>query len=288
MIFFLVVLASILLGINPALCKQLSVLGLSPITTVFWFHLFIATINLILALIGKDAKKPTKQQFVECAISGFCFMGGTFFLLNLSYQFISVGLSTLIHFFYPTIVCMAMIAFFREKFTLKKLLSFAFSIAGMYFVVGINSKISFIGVIMAFCSAITYGCFLITSEKGNISKLPINIRMTCMLYPSAFAFGIIGTTTGQLQVPPNSLSFILLLIISIFALIAYNILSMGVKKIGSSTTAFLTLFEPITSVVTGALLYKDSISVTTIVGCVFILISMQIISTEKSKQALSH
>ena len=58
----------------------------------------------------------------------------------------------------------------------------------------------------------------------------------------------------------------------------------GVKNIGPETTVILSTFEPITSVIVGVLVYQESFSFKTLVGCICILASVIIVAKMKEDQ----
>ena len=55
----------------------------------------------------------------------------------------------------------------------------------------------------------------------------------------------------------------------------------GVKCIGPQNTAILSTFEPITSVILGILVYQESFSLRTLLGCLCILSSVIIVAKMK-------
>ena len=60
-------------------------------------------------------------------------------------------------------------------------------------------------------------------------------------------------------------------------------LQIGIKHVGASTAAILTTFEPITSIICGALLLGEELTFIKIVACALIMIGVVTMSLSKQK-----
>ncbi|MEG1049471.1 MAG: DMT family transporter, partial [Oscillospiraceae bacterium] len=67
------------------------------------------------------------------------------------------------------------------------------------------------------------------------------------------------------------------------SILGISFLQIGIKHIGASNAAVFSLFEPISGVVLGVLILKESCSIRTFLGCVLILVAVAILSAPKRK-----
>ena len=66
---------------------------------------------------------------------------------------------------------------------------------------------------------------------------------------------------------------------------AVTLFQLGVLYVGPSTSAILSTFEPITSIVCGVLILGESLSLLKIIGCVLILSGVILITLSESKKS---
>lgn len=93
-----------------------------------------------------------------------------------------------------------------------------------------------------------------------------------------------GLCTGDVHFSLSPNAWILCILISLFTSFgALPLLQEGIKLTGASTTAILSTFEPITSVVCGILILQESISPLKLFGCVLIMVSILLIAISESK-----
>jgi len=91
------------------------------------------------------------------------FIGFSLMILTLtsSYNYMSTGLATTIHFIYPVAVMVGSVFFYHEKIEKIKIFPLILSLAGMYFLIGFNSleSTSIIGVLLALFSGFSYAYY---------------------------------------------------------------------------------------------------------------------------------
>ena len=115
-------------------------------------------------------------------------------LLNESYNYISIGTATTLHFLYPAFVILSIcIFYYHQEIERKILISLLMIMIGISFCFmdRIDYKGIF-GIILAFLSAITYAIYLVQLEQKKFYDLD---PMVLSLYTSiciSITLGIIG------------------------------------------------------------------------------------------------
>lgn len=90
----------------------------------------------------------------------------------------------------------------------------------------------------------------------------------------------------QFILPWNAYGLILLLSL-VSSFLAVVLLQKGIQYLGSSTASLFCLFEPVTSVVCGALFLKEALTPAKIIGCCIIFTALIIMSREQHTAASS-
>lgn len=204
---------------------------------------------------------------------------GTAVLLFLSYNYISTGVATTIHFMYPVFVILESIVFFHEKVDPMKILCVLLCTVGVLLLYGGNSNVSPMGVGLALSSGLTYSFYVMYLDKSGLKSMN-SLKLTFYLcVVSSVVMFIFSVFTGKFTVKMSPMAWLLTSILSIIvSLGAVNLLNVGIRIIGPQNTAILGTFEPITSVIIGILIFGEQFSMKLFVGCVLILTSVILIA----------
>ncbi|MEI0487552.1 DMT family transporter [Brachyspira intermedia] len=270
----LVIIGSIAYGFLPIFVKNIIAYNYSSLSIVFYRYFLTAIFLFIIIIVSKKSFKITKKQFIELLIFSIIGLGLTFFFLSKSLLYISAGLSNMIHFGYPVIVLLVMIFMFKEKANILKVLSIIFAVVGIVMLTQVVEVESFLGVIYALITTITYGSYIIANKKCSFSELDTMVSLFYMSLFVSIVFFIIGMFTGSLQILNNFYVFgnfaVISLVCTIFSL---GLLLYGVKRLGSSLASILNMFEPATTVVASIFIYKEELTINIIIGSILIILS---------------
>lgn len=284
--FLAVAAAATCLGIMPSMQKQLLVDGLPMSSLMFFTNLTITVVSAGLARIRRCSLKVRPVQVVQALVMGTFGMLITAVLLNSSYLYLPVGTAIMLNFLYPAIVCVVMGTVFHGGFTRLQIAAVAASILGMVFLTGAGGEMSVNGVVLATLSAFTYGGYLIANEKGPASALPIETRLFYVSLPGTVLFGILAPATGQLAAPAGGLGGWLLLIggSGLFTVGGYFLMMYGIGRLGASTAAFVSMLEPVVSVIFGTIWFQDPVTVGIVAGGCLIIGSILLIAIDGYKK----
>lgn len=203
---------------------------------------------------------------------------GTLFttlLLYSSYSYISVGMATTIHFLYPILVVIFCRLFYKEAITKEQRLSIGFALAGILFFMISNQSGSWLGIVLAFLSSITFALYLLLLDKLKLSEVNGFLLAFYCSSITAAEMLLANLKLGYLIFAQPLYVYGIMFAVAIMASLMGNILlKEGVRILGSPMASFISLLEPISSIAFGALLLKESVSLPQMVGCLAIIISI--------------
>ncbi|SJZ53295.1 Threonine/homoserine efflux transporter RhtA [Cetobacterium ceti] len=290
---FLTMLSSITFGFAFTLGPLTYSLGSNPVTLTFLRNFLSLPFLIIIILVLKINLKVTKKQLLHLTILGFIGNAITTLLLNIAFALVDVGIVTPIHFTYPIFVTIGCALFFKEKFNKQKLLALIISMSGIscFFFSALggeqsDGKETLLGLLLAVLSGVFYAFYIIYMDKSGLkNEDPFKITFYVAL-ASTLGMFLYGNFTNKLTL--GTLTNKAWVISCVFAflctVIALSLLQLGIKNVGPSTAAVISTFEPITSVIFGAILLGEHITFIKIIACILIFIGVLILSFSKSKE----
>ena len=250
------VISAVFFGCIPFFVKTICAGGGNTLAAAFYrFFLSLPVLYLYLKAHGVSMKM-SKEDLAKTVLVTVFGYGGTAVLLFSSYDFIPSGMSTTIHFMYPVFTILGCMIFLKDKVSPMKLLCVALCFGGVLLFYNEESSGSLIGMALAFLSGITYAFYTIYLGRSGLQKIE-TLKLTPLAWGTALVFASATSLIGVL---------------------GYQT---GVKYIGPQNAAILSTFEPITSVIIGILVYRESFSVRTLLGCLCILSAVVIVAKMK-------
>lgn len=257
--------------------------GSSPVTLTFLRSFICIPILFTILRVKNIPFTVTKKEFVKIVILGLMGSAATTLILNTSFAYIDVGIASTLHFVYPIFVTLGCIIFYKEKLSFAKLTALLIATAGicLFFSASSGSPSNNLplGILLAIVSGVTYAFFIIFIDKSGLKDInPFTLSFYIAVVVSASIF-IYGTISGKLTLStltPKSwlLTFTIAILCSVVAISLFQI---GVKYIGASTAAILSLFEPITGVIFGSLILGEKLTCFKIIACVLIFTGVTIL-----------
>ncbi|WP_295155856.1 DMT family transporter [uncultured Brachyspira sp.] len=270
----LVIIGSIAYGFLPIFVKNIIPYNYSSVSIVFYRYFLTAIFLFMIILITRKSFKITKRQFIELLIFSVIGLGLTFFFLSKSLLYISAGLSNMIHFGYPVIVLLVMIFMFKEKANILKVISIIFAVSGIILLTQSAEAQSFLGIIYALITTVTYGSYIIANKRCSFSEIDTMVSLFYMSLFVSAVFFIAGILTGSLQILNDLYVFGNFIIISLVCTIfSLGLLLYGVKKLGSSLASILNMFEPASTAAASVFIYNEKLTTNIIIGSIFIILS---------------
>lgn len=268
-------ISAFLYGIAPVLAKVTYDGGANGITLTFLRGSI--SIPLLYIMMKADGKslKLTKRELKSVIILGVFGGAVPILLLYFSYNFISTGLATTLHFVYPLIIVLASALLYHEKMSGIKMISTILVTIGIFMFADIETASDSIGIIMALLSGVFYSFYVIYIDRSGLDAMDyIKLTFYIML--------IISITTLIFGVAVHGLSFdltgkawsfaaVISLIVTLGAMPLFQI---GVRYEGASTAGIMSTFEPITSVAMGVTFLGEIVGIAQILGIAMIMMGI--------------
>lgn len=272
-------ISAIYFGFVPLLMKTVYANGGNSFTAAFLRF----GLSLPLLLIYNRARGIklgiTKEELRQLLIMTCFGYAGTTILVFSAYNFIPTGMTTTIHFLYPTVTVAGLMLFFREKIKPSKILCVGLCLFGVLMFYNGDGSVSLPGILLALGSACTYGFYTIYLGKCDLKEMEPTKRLFYMHTIGTVMMGIIGLISGGLEFTMAPMGWaVMFLTANLTTFIGALGYQIGVKYIGSENTAMLSTFEPITSIIVGVLVYNEVVTLRVGLGCLAILVSTLIIA----------
>lgn len=278
-------LASVSFGVMPILAKLSYAHGANSFSVLFLRFLFAAIMLLYYLLTNKISLKLTKKQFLIIGFLGVVGYSATSGFIFLAYNYISVGLATMIMYTYPAIVTFLSFIIYKEKLYTRKIISLLISLAGIYTLIGVGKiSFNFKGITFAFLSAVFYSIYVLGASHSEIKRVDSYVMTFYVSLTAGLTILIFGVSTNNINFNIDYYGLVCILLLAfISTVVALMAFIQGVKIIGPSKASILSTLEPIVSLILGLLILKESISIQVVFGSGMIITSILILTMERAK-----
>lgn len=277
-----VILSSTFFGIIPILAKIAYGSGANADTTLFLRFAFAIIILLCYFKFKHISIKLGLKEFCFVMLLGALGYSIMSLLLFASYNYMDVGVASMIIYVYPTIVTILSAIIYKEKISLRKVICLIISVIGIVVIIDLGgNKFSLKGTILVLLAALSYSCYVLGASSKTVRSIDSFVMSFYVSLASAIAIGIKGAICGNLNfnIGIYGIGAILLLAI-ISTVIALMLFLKGVKIIGPSNASIFGTLEPIVGMVLGVLVLGEAITINKIMGSVLIILSMVLLAKE--------
>lgn len=282
-----VVISSIGFGLMPVIAKLAYEAGGNTYNVLFYRFLFAFIMLGIFNVATKKPIKITKEQIKFIVIIGLIGYYLTSLTLFLSYNYVSAGVATTIHFIYPALVTIAAYFLYKEKITPIKALALILSFIGVFMIIGITGEVSLDirGIILALLSAVVFAIYVLGVANPVLEGINSTVLIFYVSIISWLGNGITQLVTGKLSLVMPAQAVIrvalLALISTVIPLVTFAI---GIQIVGPGTASILSTLEPVTSLVVGYLLLNEAVTGQMVIGAILIIAAVILLSIQNSNQ----
>lgn len=275
------ILSAFIYGLAPLLAKIAYEGGVNGMTLTFLRTFLMLPLLFILMLVRKQSFRLKAKEVWSITALGV--VGGTLStaFLYYAYDYIHTGLATTLHFIYPLIIVVVSALVYKEKITKPKLLAVMLVTVGIFLFVDLNNSADKIGVVLAVLSGVFYSFYVIYMDHSGIDKMDyVKLTFYQMIVMSAGTF-VLGTAARSIEFSEiNSLGWTFSVLISFLITIgAIPLFQAGVRYEGAATAGIISAFEPITTLILGAVFLGESMGFVQYIGGALIIIGVML--TEK-------
>ena len=262
--------AGVSYGFNPLFAKHL-LENQVPIYSMLFFRYAIAALCMgIWMVLAKESLKITTKQLPILIMLGLLFAASSMGLFE-AYKYIPAGLATTICYLYPVFTALTML-FLHKRPTARTWCSIVFTLVGVGLICMPSESVAInaVGMILAIWSALSYAIYLVVvnnnSRIRNISAHAITFYG--LIFGGMLFFGLTTFNaqplTGAIHGPISWLCIVGLALIP--TLISMLSLAISTRQIGATKTAVLGVFEPITAIMIGLLVYGEKLTASIAIG----------------------
>ena len=258
------ILAGISYGTNPLFGKALMESGVPVMVMLFFRYAFAALFLAALMLFKKESFKAKRNNLGLLILLGLFFAGSSITLFC-SYEFIPSGLATTLIYLYPVIVALMMV-FLRIYPGWQTWTAIAVTFVGIVLLSTPSGDVPIrpVGVLLAVGSALCYSFYLVIINRSkrirNVSEHTLTFYS---LVTGAVLFAVIRTVQGGgMLTGIDTLSdwgnLIGLAIIP--TMVSMLTIAISSRYIGPTKTAVLGVFEPLTAILIGTILFGEALT----------------------------
>ncbi len=268
-------ISAFIYGLAPILAKFAYDGGVNVITLTFLRVSLAIPFLVVILKADKISLKITKKELVQILL--LAIIGGALpiLLLYISYNHISAGLATTLHFVYPILIIFASSVIYRERISKTTILSAIIVTIGIFMFADINSAADKIGIILAILSGVLYSFYVVYMDKSGLDKMQYSkFTFYLMLFMSisVLAFGFV-TNSVSFAISPKSWAYAILIsiLITIFATPFFQV---GVRYEGAATAGIISTIEPITTIILGAVFLDEAMQPSQYLGGALVIIGV--------------
>ena len=266
----------------PETMLQNELYALKNESVVGFGMLFGCVISLLLLALGskRDGKpllrslgQPAKSVLSMVLLGGFC-LSSTMLLISYAYSYMSPGSVIVLHFSYPVLACVGGALFFGEGFGVKKLLSCALALGGVYLVSGFSGASSPWGPVLALLSAVSYAAYFLAGRHSAYANVETSVTSVYITGSSAVVCLTASALTGggACVLPQTAFTLILLVLGGILGyLVGLRLLLYGIRTLGGGNASMLNTLEPVAATLFSMLVFGETLVPLKALGCLLIL-----------------
>ena len=247
-----------------------------PSSELSLYRAVIACAVLLCYLIvtGRLRKLATLRSKLPVLFLSGAAMGFNWILLFTAYQYTTVALSTLAYYFAPTLIIAGSIVFFRERLTMKQILCFVASSAGLVLIIGVSGGGSsdLIGLLFGLGAALLYSVVVLLNKKaGDVD----GITRTWVQFASAVLVltPYVARTGGFHLTKLDTAGWGNLLILGVVHTgIIYVLYFSSLSHLDGEQSAILSYIDPAVSVLVSVFFLHESITALQLLGGAMIIV----------------
>ena len=262
--------AGVSYGTNPLFAKPLLESGV-PVLVMLFFRYGISF--LLLAgwmLVKKEPFRVKGRELVSLAILGLLFACSSLFLF-FSYEFIPSGLATTLVYLYPVVVALIMV-FLRFYPSWQTWISIIATFGGILLLSSpsAGASIKLPGIFLAVASALSYAFYLvIVNRSKRIRDVSEHTLTLYALLTGTLLFALMRTMQGGnllegVNAPADWGHLLGLAVVP--TMLSMLTLALSSRYIGPTKTSILGVFEPLTAILIGTILFGESLTLKMVAG----------------------
>ena len=264
------IITGITYGLNPLFAVPLMNNGASIESILFFRYTFAVVLLAAFLILTRQSFRITARQAGVLLARGLLYTSSSIFLFE-AYNYIASGLATTLIFLYPVLVAIIMV-FLRVVPSWPVWLSIAATFGGVIIMTqgSGGDSLNPIGIVLSLGSALVYALFIVIINR---SKAIAQISNTLLTFYSLTVGAIVflgkisfsdapisaGITTGGDWLNIAGLALLP-------TIVSTATLAIATRNIGATKASVLGVFEPITAILIGTLMFGEPLTTNILLG----------------------
>ena len=272
------IITGITYGLNPLFAKPLMNAGAST-EAILLFRYGIAVILLgAYLLLKKENFRITLKQAGVLLSLGLLYTASSTFLFE-AYKYIASGLATTLVFLFPAMVAIIMV-FLKVVPSWPVWLSIAATFAGVMIMTGGagTETVNPLGVWFSIASAFVYALFIVIINKSKvISSIPNSLLTFYALLTGTFFFigRCLFSGADLMAGIDGGMAWCNLIGLAVLpTIVSTASLAVATRNIGATKASVLGVFEPITAILVGTVVFGEALTPNIIAGILISIVAV--------------
>lgn len=273
------VLTSATFGMIPLFTLPLMAKGMTFSSILCYRFLFSALLLGLILAMSRESLRVTRKQLFTLGWLSLLYTGSALCLFW-GYNYLPSGVATTIIFLYPVFVALLMAAFFGEKPSAFTFAAVLLALAGVALLSGVGSArgIQVKGVLIETGSALSYALYMVGVNQSCVKNMGAWKLTFYVFLFDALTFFFVALFGGGLQPVPGWTAGVNLVLLALIPTVVSNwSLVYAIKSIGSTFSAVLGAFEPVTAMLIGVWVFGEPFTRALLWGLVLIVCAVSLI-----------
>lgn len=264
------IITGITYGLNPLFAVPLMNNGVSIESILFFRYTFAVVLLGAFLILTRQSFRITARQAGVLLALGLLYTSSSIFLFE-AYNYIASGLATTLIFLYPVLVAIIMV-FLRVVPSWPVWLSIAATFGGVIIMTqgSGGDSLNPIGIALSLGSALVYALFIVIINR---SKAIAQISNTLLTFYSLTVGAIVFLGKISLSEVPISAGITsggdwlnLAGLALLPTIVSTATLAIATRNIGATKASVLGVFEPITAILIGTLMFGEPLTTNILLG----------------------
>ena len=277
------IITGITYGLNPLFAVPLMKNGAATESILFFRYFFAVLLLGLFLMLRKQSFKVSGKQIGVLFVLGLLYTSSSVFLFE-PYEYIASGLATTLVFLYPVLVAIIMV-FLKVIPSWPVWLAIAATFGGVLIMTQNDGTqtINPVGVLLSIASALVYALFIVIINR---SKAITGISNTLLTFYAltvgaiVFVGKIISSDTAITAGITTGADWLNLLGLALLpTIVSTATLAIASRNIGATKASVLGVFEPITAIIVGTLMFGEPLTTNIIVGISIAMVAVTFMIT---------
>lgn len=277
------IITGITYGLNPLFAMPLMKNGAATESILFFRYAFAVLLLGLFLLLRKQSFRVSGKQIGVLFVLGLLYTSSSIFLFD-AYEYIASGLATTLVFLYPVLVAIIMV-FLKVVPSWPVWLAIAATFGGVLIMTQSDGSqtINPIGVLLSIASALVYALFIVIINRNKTIAGISNSLLTfyaLMVGAIVFIGKILSSDTAITAGITTGADWLNLVGLALLpTIVSTATLAIASRNIGATKASVLGVFEPITAIIVGTLMFGEPLTTNIIVGISIAMVAVTFMIT---------